>query len=175
MGNRRRGIGLIAMDRDALRQQVLRLLDGVDAHMPFEEAVAAFPDESMNERPPNVDYTPWHLIEHLRLTQADILDYMTNPDYAGREWPREYWPGPSATATRSAWDASVAGFLADRATIRDLAADEGQDLFAAIPGTPGHTLLREIRIVADHNAYHVGEFAILRKIMGTWPPAHDAG
>jgi len=163
------------MDRDPLRQQLLRLLDGVDAHMPFEEAVAAFPNEAMNERPPNVDYTPWHLIEHLRLTQADILDYMTNPDYIEREWPREYWPDPSATATRSEWDASVAGFLADRATIRELLADDGDDLFAVLPGTSGHTLLREIRIVADHNAYHVGEFAILRKVMGTWPPGHDAG
>lgn len=163
------------MDPDPLREQLLRLLDGVDAHMPFEEAVMDFPDEAINERALNVGYTPWHLIEHLRLTQADILDYMTNPDYTEREWPREYWPAPSANATRSTWDASVAGFLADRATIRELVADDGNDLFAALPGTSGHTLLREIRIVADHNAYHVGEFAILRKVMGTWPTGHDAG
>jgi hypothetical protein len=161
------------LGRDPLRQQLLRLVDGVDAHMPFEEAVAEFPDEAINERPPNVDYTPWHLIEHLRLTQADILDYVTNPDYVDREWPREYWPERSATATRAAWDATVASFLADRATIRGLVADDAHDLFAVIPGTPGHTLLREVRIVADHNAYHVGEFAILRQVMGTWRRAHD--
>jgi hypothetical protein len=116
-----------------------------------------------------VDYTPWHLVEHLRLTQADILDYVTNPAYVEREWPREYWPDPSATATRAEWDATVAGFLADRAAIRGLIADFDHDLFAVIPGTPGHTLLREVRVVADHNAYHVGEFAILRQVMGTWP------
>ena len=162
------------MDRDPFRQQLLRLLAGVDAHMPFEEAVANFPDEAMNERPPNVDYTPWHLIEHLRMTQADILDYVTNPRYVGREWPREYRPDPTATATRSTWDASVAGFLADRAVIGELVADASRDLFAVLPGTPGHTLMREIRIVADHNAYHVGEFAVLRQVMGTWPPGHDA-
>jgi hypothetical protein len=161
------------MTRDPLRAELLRLLDGVDAHMPFEAAVADFPDSDMNRRPPNVDYTPWHLVEHLRLTQADILDYITNPDYTERAWPDEYWPGPTATATRATWDASVAGFLADRGAIRTIVADDGRELLAVIPGTPGHTLLREIRVVADHNAYHVGEFAILRQVMGTWPPTHD--
>jgi hypothetical protein len=161
------------MNRDPLRQQLARLLDGVDAHMPFEDAVRDFPDEAMNERPPNVDYTPWHLVEHLRLTQADILDYVTNPGYVEREWPREYWPGPTATATRADWDATIAGFLADRAAIRVLVMDDDEDLFAVIPGTPGHTLLREVRIVGDHNAYHVGELAILRQVMGTWPAGRD--
>lgn len=156
-----------------VRRQLVRLLDGVDAHMPFEEAVRDFPDEAMNVRPPNVGYTPWHLVEHLRLTQWDILDYVTNVAYVEREWPREYWPDPSATATRADWDASVAGFLADREAIRSLVLDEDRDLVAVIPGTPGHSLLREVRIVADHNAYHVGEFAILRQIMGSWPPGRD--
>jgi hypothetical protein len=161
------------MARDPLRSQLIRLLDGVDAHMPFESAVMDFPDEAMNRRPPNVGYTPWHLIEHLRLTQADILSYLTDAAYVELEWPREYWPDSSATATRADWDATVAGFLADRAAIRRLVADESRDLFAVLPGTPGHTLIREVRIVADHNAYHVGEFAILRQVMRTWPPAHD--
>ena len=156
-----------------LRRQLVRLLDGVDAHMPFEEAVQDFPDEAMNERPPNVGYTPWHLVEHLRLTQWDILDYVTNPTYVEREWPREYWPDPSAIATRADWDASVAGFLADRAAMRSLLLDEDRDLFAVIPGTPGHTFLREVRIVADHNAYLVGELAILRQVMGSWPSGRD--
>lgn len=156
-----------------LGRQLVRLLDGVDAHMPFEEAVKDFPDEAMNERPPNVGYTPWHLVEHLRLTQWDILDYVTNPAYVEREWPRDYWPDPSATAARADWDASVAGFLADRAAVRALILDEDRDPFAVIPGTPGHTLLREVRIVADHNAYHVGELAILRQVMGSWPLGRD--
>lgn len=161
------------MDLEDLRRQLVRLLDGVDAHMPFEEAVEEFPDKAMNERPPNVAYTPWHLVEHLRLTQWDILDYVTNPAYVEREWPREYWPDPSATATRADWNASVAGFLTDRAALRSLVLDEARDLFAVIPGTPGHTLLREVRIVADHNAYHVGELAILRQVMGSWPSGRE--
>src|SRR5712691_813908 len=115
------------MTRDPLRHELLRLLDGVGAHMPFEEAIDAFPDEAMNRRPPNVDYTPWHLIEHLRLTQADILDYITNVEYVEPSWPRDYWPDRSATATRADWDASVAGFLADRAALKALVSDESRD------------------------------------------------
>ena len=160
------------MDVDALRKQLVGLLDGVGAHMPFEEAVADFPDEAMNRRPPNVEYTPWHLLEHLRLTQLDILQYVTDPAYEERDWPDDYWPDPAATATREVFDRTVHDFLADRAALRALVTDPSRDLFAVIPGTPGHTLLREIRIDADHNAYHVGEFAILRQVMGTWPEGH---
>ena len=162
------------METDAvLRHQLAELLDGVGTRMPFEEAVADFPDDAINLRAPNVDYTPWHLIEHLRLIQADILDYVVNPDYVGVEWPAGYWPARDATATRAEFDASISGFLADKAALRALVMDPARDLFAVIPGTPGHTLLREVRVDADHNAYHVGEFAILRQIMGTWPAGHS--
>jgi hypothetical protein len=160
------------MNMDALRRQLADLLDGVGAHMPLEEAVADFPDEAMNGRPPNVDYTPWHLLEHIRLTQLDILEYITDPGYDERTWPDDFWPDSTATATREEFDATVAGFVADRAALRALVVDDDRDLFAVIPGSPGHTLLREVRIVGDHNAYHVGEFAILRQVMGTWPPGH---
>ena len=160
------------MNTDALRQQLAGLLDGVGAHMPFEEAVADFPEDAMNRRPPNVDYTPWHLLEHLRLTQLDILRYVVDPEYQERNWPVDYWPDPAATATREVFDETVHGFIADRAALRELVTDPTRDLFAVIPGTPGHTLLREIRIDVDHNAYHVGEFAILRQVMGTWPAGH---
>jgi hypothetical protein len=157
------------MTNDTLRRELLRLLDGLDARMPFEEAVADFPDDAMNRRPPNVEYTPWHLIEHIRLTQADILDYVTNPDYVEPQWPRDYWPPRDATATRADWDATVAAFVADKEALKSLVADGDRDLVAVIPGTPGHTLLREVRVVGDHNAYHVGELAVLRQVTGTWP------
>jgi hypothetical protein len=161
------------MDIDALRRQLAALLDGVGAHMPFEEAVADFPESAINLRPPNVDYTPWHLIEHLRLTQEDILDYCVNPEYVERHWPAEYWPDREAIATASAFDETVRRFLADKDALRALVLDPANDLFAVIPGTPGHTLLREVRVDADHNAYHIGEFAILRQVMGTWPAGHE--
>ena len=141
--------------------------------MPFDAAVADFPDDAINRRPPNVDYTPWHLIEHLRFTQADILDYIRNRTYIESDWPEAYWPAPDAAATPAEFARTVADFKADRAALRAIVADPATDLLATIPNTPGHTILREIRVVGDHNAYHVGEFAILRQVMGTWPPDRE--
>jgi DinB superfamily len=161
------------MDTQALRAQLAELLDGIGAHMPFEEAVADFPDDAINARTANIEYTPWHLLEHLRLTQADMLDYLTNPEYLEPAWPATYWPDRETTATRAEFDATIQAFLVDKATLRAMVMDPARDLFAVIPGTPGHTLLREVRIDADHNAYHVGEFGILRQIMGTWPAGHE--
>jgi hypothetical protein len=160
------------MDIDELRIQLIRLLDGVDARMRFDDAIADFPDDAINRRAPNVEYSPWHLLEHVRLTQADILEYVTSANYVSKEWPREYWPDFSTSATREQFDATIEGFRADARALRNLIRDPDRSPFAVIPGTPGHTLLREVRIVGDHNAYHIGEFAILRQVMGTWPPGH---
>jgi hypothetical protein len=160
------------MDDESLRRQLADLLAGNGAHMTFDEAVDEFPDDAINQRPPNVEYTPWHLLEHLRLTQADILDYLTNEAYVEPSWPADYWPARGAIATRSMFDETIRAFRTDLASLRALVLDPGRDLFAVIPGTPGHTLLREARIDADHNAYHVGEFAVLRQVMGTWPADH---
>jgi hypothetical protein len=161
------------MTTDALRGQLAKLLDGVGARMPFDEAVADFPDDAINRLPPNVAYTPWHLLEHIRLTQVDILEYVLVDNYVEQAWPDAFWPARDATATRAQWDETISRFLADLAALRALVLDPERELLAVIPGTPGHTLLREVRIVADHNAYHVGEFAILRQVMGTWPEGHE--
>jgi len=157
------------MDTGALREQLLRLLDGDDAHMTFEEAVADFPDEAINRLPPNVPYTPWHVLEHLRITQWDILEYVRNPQHVSPPWPSGYWPAIDETATPAQFADTIAGFLSDRAALRSIAAEPTVDLLAPIAHTPGHSVLREVRICADHNAYHVGEFAVLRQVMGTWP------
>lgn len=154
---------------DHLRAQLLALLEGHDARMPFDEAVAAFPAEAMNVFPPNVAYTPWHLLEHLRITQWDILDYIVNRDYAEMRWPDEYWPARDAVATPEQFAATIEAFRADNAELRAIVADPATDLMAVIPNTPGHTILREVRVVGDHNSYHIGEFAVLRQVMGTWP------
>jgi len=156
-------------DDDLLRGELIALIDGVDAHMTFGDAVAGFPIDAMNRRAPNVSYTPWHLLEHLRKTQADILDYIVNRSYIDLDWPEDYWPAEDATATPEQWTATIDGFLDDAAALRAIVSDPATDLTATIPGTPGHTILREIRVVGDHNAYHVGEFASLRQVMGTWP------
>ena len=107
------------------------------------------------------------------MAQWDILDYIRNRAYLAPAWPDEYWPARAATATPDELAATVAAFRADREGLRDLVADAATDPLAPIPGTPGHTLLREIRILGAHNAYHIGEFAILRQVMGTWPPGRD--
>ena len=158
---------------DNLREQLLALIDGRGAHMPFAAAVADFPDDAINRRPPNVPYTPWHLLEHIRIAQRDILDYIRDRAYLAPTWPEEYWPAHDATATPEQLARTIEGFRSDRAALHDLVADPATDLLAVIPGTPGHTLLRELRLVADHNAYHLGEFAILRQVMGTWPPDRE--
>lgn len=156
-----------------LREQLLGLVDGHGAHMPFEAAVAEFPADAINRRPPNVPYTPWQLLEHLRITQHDIVRYIREPGYESPAWPEGYWPARDATATPEQFAETVAGFVADRQALHDMVADPSVDLLAPLAHTPGHTILREIRIVADHNAYHLGEFAILRQVMGTWPAGHE--
>lgn len=159
----------------ATRDQVLALLRGGMAHMPFDEAIADFPPTRMNDRPPHLPYSPWHLLEHLRLTQRDILDFIRDPHYQERRWPEDYWPAPDATTDSAGWVATVEGFGTDFAAICAIADDPKSDLHAPIPQGDGQTILRELLLVADHNAYHIGEFAILRQIMGTWPAHHDAG
>jgi DinB superfamily len=161
-------------DDTAVRRQLIELLEANGSHMRFEEAVADFPTDAINRRLPDLPaYTPWHLLDHIRYAQWDILDYIRNREYLEATWPDNYWPRLDATATREEFDATIASFDRDRAALRDLVADPATELLAAIPGTPGHTILREIRVVGAHNAYHIGEFAILRQVMGTWPVNRD--
>lgn len=155
-----------------LREELAALLEHGNAHMPFEEAVADYPMEQINTLFPNGSYSAWHLLEHLRLTQWDILDFIRNPDYQEREWPREYWPAPTQQATPAEWQRTIEAFRADQQALRDIILDERNDLWAPLPHGTGQTIAREILVVADHNAYHTGEFAIMRQVMGTWPPSH---
>jgi hypothetical protein len=157
------------MNDSVLREQLVQLLGGGHAHMPFDQAVADFPLEWANKRPPSVTYTPWHLLEHLRIAQWDILDFIRNPDYQEIKWPDDYWPAAEATADAAAWQTTVDSFRADLQSLLEIAQDSSVDLTADIPHAPGYTVLRELLVVADHNAYHIGEFAILRQVMGTWP------
>jgi DinB family protein len=155
---------------EPLREQLVSLLYGTEAHMSFEEAVAAFPAEAMNKRAPNVTYTPWHILEHLRLTQWDILEYMRDPrGHRSPEWPVGYWPAPDATTTPDGFRETVESFIADRAAVEQIVRDPSTDLTAVLSGTPGHTVVREVTILGNHNSYHVGEFAALRQVMASWP------
>jgi hypothetical protein len=153
-----------------LRQQVLNLLRMKGAHMSFNDAVADFPEQMINAFPPNLPYTPWHLLEHLRITQWDIVEYVRDPQHVSPQWPVGYWPAREATTDMTGWNHSIEQFRYDLKVMQDLVADASVDLFAPIPhGYDGHTVLREALLLADHNAYHVGELAILRQVMNAWP------
>jgi hypothetical protein len=160
---------ILSMEADILRQHLLNLLQGNDAHMPFEEAVTQFPPEQMNARAPHVSYTPWHLLEHLRIAQWDILEFIRNPAYVSPAWPEGYWPSQEAQTDETGWKRTIASFQADLQALQDLVTDPTTDLMKPLPHGAGQTILREILLVADHNAYHIGEFAILRQVMQTWP------
>jgi hypothetical protein len=156
---------------DVIREQVLAQLRGATDRR-FEEAVKDFPAAAMNSTPPNVDYTPWHLLEHLRISQLDILEYIRNPAYTSPPWPDGYWPPKGSQADAAAWAKSLEGFRADRQALADLVADPTTDLSDPMPHTPGHTVLREALLNAGHSSYHLGEFGILRQVMQTWPVGH---
>lgn len=154
---------------DHIRQQLVNALTLRQAHLGFETAVADFPAAHYNRLVPEAGYSFWHLLEHLRITQADILDYIENPNYQYLKWPEAYWPAPEADADEAAWRATIAAFEADRAALVAIAQDPARDLCAQIPhGQPGHTILREILVIAAHNSYHIGELASLRGTLGLW-------
>ena len=151
-----------------VRDQLRALLHGGNAHMSFDEAVADFPMEHINAFPPQVSYTPWHLLEHLRITQWDILEFIRNPQHVSPAWPAGYWPDPETTANAEAWHKTIAAFQTDMRALLALLDDAQTDLYSPLVHGDGQNILRELLLVADHNAYHIGEFAIQRQIMGTW-------
>jgi hypothetical protein len=156
------------MSDDPLRRHLVRLLDWPDAHAKFDDAVEGVPPESRGVQPPGLPYSPWQLLEHLRLTQRDILEFCRDPGYAQPAWPDDYWPASAAPPSGADWDESVAGFREDREALQQLVAEGIPDLFAEIPHGMGQTYLREVLLVADHNAYHVGQLLAVRRLLGLW-------
>ena len=152
----------------ALRAHLRKLLAWGDAHVDYDRAVAGLAPELRGQRPGGLPYSPWELLEHLRITQHDILDFSRNPQYAELSWPEDYWPQSAAPPDAHAWDVSIAAFHADREALQALADDPAVDLFARIPHGQGQTYLRELLLVADHNAYHVGQLVLVRRLLGAW-------
>jgi hypothetical protein len=154
-----------------LRNQLVRLLTVRQAHMDLEDAVADFPEAEINTKPTNCEYTFWHLLEHMRITQKDILDYIESDDYQWLDWPDDYWPERSAQTDLGGWHRTIEAFHADRQRLAEIINDPNVDLLAPLPnsGEEQHHVLREINLVAAHNSYHTGEFGILRQVMGLWP------
>ena len=158
------------MDKDkALREHLQYLLRGGGAHLDFEAAVADLPAELRGARPAGVPHSPWRLLEHLRIAQWDILQFWRDPSHVSPPFPDGYWPRGDAPPDDRAWDRAVEAFRTDLAAMCALVSDPSTDLFAAIPHGDGQTVLREALLVADHNAYHLGQLVVVRRLLGCWP------
>lgn len=158
------------MSDQALREHLVNLLKGRGAHLDFDKSIEGLPADLRGARAQELPHTPWQLLEHLRIAQWDILDFSRNPDYVEPKWPDDYWPATAAPPDDGAWDRSVEQFRRDLKAMQDLVSDPSTDLFAKIPWGNGQTILREALLVADHNAYHVGQMVTLRQALGAWQP-----
>jgi len=148
-----------------LRNHLLQLLSGSWAHLEFHQAIADFPAEMRGTKAKGLPHTPWQLLEHMRIAQWDILEFSRDPAHVSPDWPSGYWPDSEAPPDGSAWDNSVRRFKADLEAMRTLIEDPNTDLFSKIPHGTGQTILREAMLVADHNAYHLGQLVLLRKTL----------
>jgi hypothetical protein len=154
------------------RGELSALLRGGNAHMTFEEVTDDFPLSQVNRKAPHMPYSPWHILEHMRRAQRDIVAFIQTPGYVSPEWPQGYFPSPSEKVEETGWRKTIRAFLSDRAALEKMAADPETDLFAPIAHAKDYTIYREILLAADHNAYHIGELAFMRQVMQAWPPGN---
>ena len=154
------------MNQDrSLREHLLYLLGGGGAHISFDDAVKDFPAALFNAKADGVPYTPWQLLEHIRIAQWDIVEFSRDAAHVSPPWPEGYWPAPGTEADRAAWDGSVEAIRADLGRMAAMVEDPATDLHAPIPHGTGQTVLREALLVADHNAYHLGALVTLRRLL----------
>ena len=158
----------VAHHDSSLRQHLLELLNGGHAHADFDTAIRNMPPAMHGKRPKGAEHSPWEILEHLRIAQWDILEFSRNPEHKSPDWPVGYWPATAAPPDEKSWDKSVRAFRKDLKSMRELVSSESTDLYAKIPHGDGQTILREALLVADHNAYHVGELVLVRRLLGAW-------
>ena len=155
-------------NRKRLREHLLYLLNGGGAHARFDDIVKDMPEKLRGVKPDGLPHSAWMLLEHLRLAQWDILEFSRNSKYKAPEWPKDYWPKTEAPPSAAAWNKSIQQFRKYLKTMQDLVAYPKTDLYAPIPWGDGQTILREALLAADHNAYHLGQFVDLRRLLGDW-------
>lgn len=157
------------MDADQhLRKHLIELLHGGSAHASFDDAVADLPPALRGKRPAHAPFTPWRLVEHMRLAQRDILDFSRGPDHESPDWPEGYWPPHDAPPNAAAWDRSLAKFREDQHALVQLVRDRHRKLLEPFPWGAGQTLAREVMLAADHNAYHIAQLILVRRLLGAW-------
>jgi DinB superfamily len=150
---------------EIMRHQLSRLLERSEAHTSFDAAVADIAPEARGTRPAGLPHSAWELLEHIRLAQRDILEFCQESDYAHRAWPDGYWPPTPGPPSPEAWDESVAAVRRDREELQKLIADPAVDLVGIVPHGTKQTYLREVLVAADHNAYHVGQLMVVRRLL----------
>ena len=155
-------------ESDPLRQHLLNLLGWHDAHTDFDAAVKSFPPKLRGVRPKGAPHSAWQLLEHLRIAQWDILEFSRDPRHVSPEWNAGYWPKDVAPPNAAAWNNCIKNIRSDLKAMQKLVADKKNDLFAPIPHGSGQTILREALLVADHNAYHIGQLVLLRRLLDAW-------
>ena len=151
----------------SLREHVLYLLKEGGAHAGFEAAIKGLPVALRGKKPKGAEHSAWEILEHMRIATWDILEFSRDAKHVSPKWPEGYWPKSRVPST-SAWNKSVKAFRQDLDSMCELVADESTDLFAKIPHGDGQTILREALLIADHNAYHLGEMVLLRRLLGAW-------
>jgi len=151
-----------------LRKHLIKLLEGGAAHTTFDDAVAHLPAALQGKIPKSAEHSPWQLLEHLRIAQWDILEFAINPKHKSPEWPEGYWPKIAEPPDEKAWHKSVQAFRNDMTRFTKLLADDSTDLFATIPHGDEQTILRQALLAADHNAYHLGQLVLVRRLLGAW-------
>ncbi|HEY0323759.1 MAG TPA: DinB family protein [Pyrinomonadaceae bacterium] len=148
-----------------LREHLVYLLGGGGAHIDFETVVKDFPVEIINRKAEHVPYTPWQVLEHMRIAQWDILEFSQSAAHVSPPWPEGYWPASDAEADENAWNRSVEAFRADLEAMKHFIEDPSTDLFSPLEHGTGQTILREALLVADHNAYHLGVLVTLKRLL----------
>jgi hypothetical protein len=154
----------------ALRDHLVYLLKGGGAHANFDAVIDGLPVRMRGKRPEGAEHSPWEIVEHIRIAQWDILEFSRNSKHVSPEWPAGYWPKTPAPPDSAAWNKTVKAFQSDVKTMCQLVGRQSTDLYAPIPHGDGQTILREVLLVADHNAYHLGELVLVRRLLGLWKP-----
>lgn len=156
------------MSEKAITEQLTALLTKANAHVSFEDSVKNIPFDKLGIKPQNLPYSIWMLVEHIRIAQADILDFSINPNYKELKWPDDYWPPEQAPKDEEAWQATLAQIQQDKQSFTKLVNKPGVDLFSPFTHGDGQNLLREAMLIADHNSYHTGQIILVRRLLNDW-------
>jgi hypothetical protein len=153
---------------DPVREQIIKLLRGGQAHVTLDDVLKNFPQNLRGVKPAGAPHSAWQLLEHLRIAQWDILEFSRNAKHVSPKWPEGYWPANDRPPTDAAWKKSIAAIKRDRRAMERLVENPRTDLYSKIPHGTGQNILREALLIADHNAYHIGQLLLVRRLLGAW-------